>query len=34
MAACFQPVSISFLIGFCQDFDRSELYHEVISGDL
>ena len=23
-----------FLIGLCQDFDGSELYHEVMSGDL
>ena len=30
----FQPGSISFLIGSCQDFDGSELYHEVTSGDL
>jgi len=34
VAWCFQPASINFLIGFCQYFDGSELYYEVMSGDL
>jgi hypothetical protein len=30
----FSPASINFLIGFCQYFDGSELYYEVMPGDL